>query len=229
MMTSVFTEIKTTGENKNLTIKLEKAESEIISLKDENEKLLEKIEKNKIAGAGDYENKIAVLETKLTEANNKIKDLEAELKNIGNSTDENKYGSDTDTVIATSTEQIWLDDDCVSNIIKAIQLLDGSVIKASSNFSVYSKIGTYSGRGYVTGISGLWDSTYADGVEYLIDMVYRTGLRAGLQMDDPSILYNGKVYVDDSNNLNIRNNTDKDITIQCGFHNGVMTVSFVVK
>lgn len=218
MITNIITGLDTKGEIKRLEIKLEESNKTIEELENENNKL--KSELDRVGNGEDiatWQNQAEELKNKLDDANKTIESLNEKINNL-----ENSNNSLKEDVLGQYEVFVSLDDDSVSNLITAVYLLNGTSIKSNRSLSVAGVIGTLGDYNYIdTGIG------YASGTEYVADTLYKASLRSDLQIMDYNSNNQGFIFIDDSNDLIIRNNTSNELVIKCGYSKGLLSVSIV--
>lgn len=251
-MTTIFNDLSTSGEIKRYEAMVEAAEKEVeaaelevervtrilnkygdgkvdvAQLGLENEALNEQLNtaKDKISELEkmiqDYETNKQELEDTIAqlEIDKAIESNKSDIDDKSDNLNSDKYNSDNQ--IGTYSEFISLDDDCVSNIVRVVQKVNGVEIKPNKKLDIQSLVGPIRGDKFV-----MDDNDYPMGVEYAIDAIYRAIADAGLAVLAVDFDSSGRAYVDQGTEFMIKNDSDSAVTIQCYYMRGKLTVNII--
>lgn len=218
LVTNIITGLESRGEIKRLEIELDNSNKKVSELQIDNDKLKNKLSLSDNADEiAKWQNEAEQLKNDLDKAKKTITDLNTKIKNLEDS-------SKTQYTNELGHEEVYLhlDDDSVSNLITAVYLLNGTTIKSGRSLSVMGVIGTLGDYNYIDNNVG-----YALGTEYVTDTLYKASLKSDLQIMEYNSNSQGFIFVNDSNDLIIRNNTSSELVIKCGYSKGTLSISIV--
>ena len=220
LITDTLADIGNRGEEIRLGVEVENIQKENTALRTENERLNRKLEQYKGTYTEDIMTENAKLENDLVLANERIAELEAQLANL------NQINGGDYEVIGAYDAYISLDDDCTTNLITAMNLVNGTSIRSGKTKSIAGILGSYRDSGYVLGLNPN-EPEYASGVEYLTNGIYMSTISANLQVMRKYVNAQGFVYVTPENDLIIKNNSDNEVKIKCGYDRGHLSVTIL--
>ena len=220
MMTDVFSDMNNRGQILKLNIQVENLQKEIDKKDEDYARLQKQFDNYK----SEYTDDIAVenesLKKSLDIANKRIVELTEQVEELSSSLG-NSY-----VTIGNYETYTSLDDDYVSNIIKAISYLNGTTIKKGSYKSMISVLKPYEFNGYLTGVGNSPDG-YVSGIEYIVNSLYIATKDTPLEVVEKHTSPQGYITIDGENDLLLRNTSNKDIVIRCGYDGGHISVSIM--
>ena len=101
-----------------------------------------------------------------------------------------------------------------------------SDIKKGSYKSMISVLKPYEFNGYLTGVGNSPDG-YVSGIEYIVNSLYIATKDTPLEVVEKHTSPQGYITIDGENDLLLRNTSNKDIVIRCGYDGGHISVSIM--
>ena len=213
----IIYDMNSTGEAKSL-------EKQVESLTERYNSLLSEYEQYKTESDASLAETLDLLETERIAHQEELDALEEQLET---QIEENAQ-SDGQKIIGVYVTYLRLDDDCVSNLLNAIQKIDGTTISPNGTLEFNSLAGPYTSQnGYVfvpNNANASTNGDYSLGVEELTHAIYNCALYANLSVSDYSLNNAGMAFVDNTNNLVIKSNVNERITITCSYNRGYLEV-----
>ena len=216
LVTNIITGLESQGEIKRLQIELDNSNKEVLELQEENNRLQNRLSlSDNVEELEKQQKEAEKLKNDLDKAEGVINSLKSKIKRLEGSS-QAQYG----TELGHEEVFVQLDDDSVSNLITAVYLLNGTTIKSGRSLSVKGVIGTLGDYNYIDNKVG-----YALGTENVTDTLYKASLKSDLQIMEYKTNSQGYIFVNDSSDLVIRNNTSSELVIKCGYSKGTISVS----